>query len=166
MSITLNILNHSTRKRLYRRDTLNALAETICTGEGLDEELELSVLLCDDNFIAQLNRQYRDKDAPTDVLSFEQEGAPDLPSRVLGDVVISLETVERDCSGDRALMREEMKVLLCHGILHLLGYDHGTAQERRRMTAKQAVYLGLSQDAAWRFGPKVARNGGTRSVGR
>lgn len=166
MPITLDITNQSSRKRLYRRDAMNALAEKICVGEGLEEDLELSVLLCDDNFIAQLNRQYRDRDTPTDVLSFEQEDALGLPTRALGDVVISLETVERNCAGDRALMREEAKLLLCHGMLHLLGYDHGTARERRSMIAKQATYLGVSKDDAWRFGPKVAHSGGTRSVGR
>ena len=167
MEVTLGVRNESTRKRLYRRDALRRLASRVGDGEGLAEPSEISVLFCDDARMAELNGRYRNKKRPTDVLSFEQEpvsgrsagaGAPiavGVPV-VLGDIVISLETVEHNCGGDRTLMREEVSLLFCHGLLHLLGCDHATKREREEMIEKQARYLGVSQKAAWGFGPKAS----------
>jgi probable rRNA maturation factor len=141
---------------MFRRDDLLWLAERVCAGERAAERLgdaaELSVLFCDDPFIAELNRTYRHVDDPTDVLSFgpspEIKTAPGKPA-VLGDIVVSLETVERRCGGDRAAMRKEIRLLLCHGLLHLLGSQHDTAGAQTRMAAKQAQYLGMEVNAAW-----------------
>jgi probable rRNA maturation factor len=148
--VELQIRNESSRKRIYRRLDLQALAEQICTEEGMGPRAEVSVLFCDDAFIATLNKDYRHEDHATDVLSFPQ---PDLPAGdtvLLGDIVISLETVERRCEGDRSAMREEVRLLFCHGLLHLLGYDHETAPARDDMNARQARYLGVPLDAAWK----------------
>ena len=74
-----------------------------------------------------------------------------------------------NCGGDRALMRREIELLFCHGLLHLLGYDHATRDERARMQRKQAEYLNTSEADAWRFGPKTpprAPKGGSRRIGR
>lgn len=146
----MDVRNESTRKRLYRRDVLHRLAERLLRAEEVLEQVELSVLFCDDPYITELNRQYRNKDAATDVLSFEQAGETFHGARVLGDIVISLETVERYCAGDRAAMRDEVRLLFCHGLLHLLGYDHQTEHEKQIMIAKQAQYLGIAEQAAWR----------------
>jgi probable rRNA maturation factor len=107
------------------------------------------VLFCDDPFIAELNRKYRKKNRPTDVLAFAQGPLPvrlyrSATPHVLGDIVISLETVERNCRCDRAAMRDEVRLLFCHGILHLLGYQHGTARDLAAMVVKQNDYLGRS----------------------
>lgn len=175
MTATLDIRNESARKRLVRRDALERLANRVCDGERVPGDVEISLLLCDDDTITRLNRQYRRKNAPTDVLSFEQETQQAPGPRPLGDIVISLETAERNCGGDRPGMRREIDLLFCHGLLHLLGYDHATEAEREGMQRKQAEYLDLSERAAWRFGPKgnapssdsaPAPRGGTRSVGR
>jgi rRNA maturation RNase YbeY len=82
---------------------------------------------------------------------------PGQTPQVLGDIIISLETVESNCCGDTDTMREEVRMLVCHGLLHLLGYDHGTEEEKTIMHQKQAEYLGVSEDAAWDFGPKKKR---------
>lgn len=148
--IHLEIRNESSWKGLYRRDNLVRLTQAVLDGEGMEEESEISLLFCDDPFIAQLNRTYRNVDAPTDVLSFAQRVQRCHGIRVLGDIVISLETVERQCDGERPAMREEIRLLFCHGLLHLLGYTHGSEAAQRRMTAKQAVYLGVEPEAAWR----------------
>lgn len=148
--VDLQVRNLSTRRRLYRRPDLQALAERACADEEVGPRAEVSLVLCDDSFMADLNRQYRNVDGPTDVLSFPQ---PDLPAgdgALLGDVVISLETVERHCAGDRAAMRDEVRLLFVHGLLHLLGYDHDTARARAEMASRQARYLGIPEDAAWK----------------
>lgn len=154
MKLHLDIRNESARKRLYRRDQLRAIAEAVLASEAPRVRrrslgYELSVLFCDDPFIADLNRRYRNKRGPTDVLSFAQDFADHGHPEVLGDIVISIETVERFCKGDRAAMRAEVRLLFCHGLLHLLGHEHATEHGRETMTALQAQFLGISQQAAW-----------------
>ncbi len=96
---------------------------------------ELSVLLTDDAEIHRLNREHRDKDKPTDVLAFAMdENVPD-PAGILGDVVISLDTAERQARARRRPLLEEVRFLLAHGVLHLIGYDHAEPAEKREMVA-------------------------------
>jgi probable rRNA maturation factor len=100
-------------------------------------EAELSLVLCDDPFIHALNRDYRGKDRPTDVLAFAQregEGA-DPDDDILGDVVISLPTATRQAAARGHSLAREVQVLLVHGFLHLLGYDHGDDAEEAEMEA-------------------------------
>ena len=87
--VRLCISRESEQKGLYRRDTLTRLATRICAGE-LEEktDVEVSILFCDDDRIRTLNKTYRNKDAVTDVLSFEQEAGPIPGTRLLGDIVL------------------------------------------------------------------------------
>ena len=105
--------------------------------------MECSVLLVDDSAMAELNRTYRGVAGPTDVLAFPMaEGRfMSLSAPLLGDVVISAEAAERQARSRQAGFRGELALLLIHGILHLVGYDHGTAPERRRMWRKQRRLL-------------------------
>jgi probable rRNA maturation factor len=102
------------------------------------------VVLVDDSAMAALNRAHRGAAGPTDVLSFPMtEGRfGDLSPDVLGDVVISVETARRQAQPGRGGLRRELALLLVHGMLHLIGYDHGTARERQRMWSKQRLVLG------------------------
>jgi probable rRNA maturation factor len=104
---------------------------------------ELSILLTNDAYIRTLNRDHRGKDRPTDVLAFAQEedaaGEAELvgaaPGELLGDVVISLDTAERQARSRRRALLDEVSFLLAHGILHLVGYDHQDDAEEARMNA-------------------------------
>jgi len=165
MALHLEMRNDSRRKRLCRRDVLQRLGDRICAEEGVTGNLELSVLLCDDSFMRDLNRRFRDKDEPTDVLAFGQETEGLQEYCVLGDIVISLETVETHCNGAPAAMRDEVKLLFCHGLLHLLGYDHGNAQGREQMIALQSRFLDVPSDAAWRSDPEHTQKPGGGSPG-
>ncbi|MDQ1255650.1 MAG: putative rRNA maturation factor [Candidatus Hydrogenedentes bacterium] len=160
MSVILDIRSESAHKRCHRASDLRRIAERVCTGEGVTGDAELSVLLCDDPRIRELNRTYRKKDVATDVLSFAQdtvEGAQG--PRILGDIVISLDTVHRNCAErlghapDLGCVRNEVCLLFCHGLLHLLGHDHPNAASRKAMTAKQAAYLGIEPESAWHNAP-------------
>lgn len=153
MAVYLDVRNDSIHKRLFQRKTLQALASNLCQDEAMEEDVEISLLLCDDPFIQELNRDYRDKDEPTDVLSFGQEAQTPVMPRVLGDIVVSLETVEKRCGGCRDTMRQELRLLFCHGLLHLLGYVHDSEEGQERMQQKQARYLGVSKEAAWHTAP-------------
>jgi probable rRNA maturation factor len=100
------------------------------------QKSELSILLTDDDKIQRLNRLYRNIDRPTDVLSFSQrqEGDPgDASGALLGDVVISIPTANRQASERGLEVMVEVARLLAHGLLHLLGWDHQTPADDRRM---------------------------------
>lgn len=110
--------------------------------EAVASPAELSIVLADDAFVHELNREYRGTDAPTDVLSFAQtEGdafaRPDGAARHLGDVIISVETARRQADEAGIALHEELSHLLVHGILHLLGYDHVDAAEAERMRGRE-----------------------------
>jgi probable rRNA maturation factor len=99
---------------------------------------ELSIVIVDDEQIRRLNRQYFHRSRPTNVISFPQQSFAGHPARVLGDVVISIETAQRQAQIRGVQLEEEIIILLIHGLLHLLGYDHeGSAEERKKMTAKE-----------------------------
>ena len=101
---------------------------------------EISILFIGDQGIRDLNHQFRGIDRPTDVLSFPQisDDEPEPPGApVLGDVDISLETARQQSEDHGLSLKEELTLLLIHGILHLLGYDHEiSAQEEERMRKK------------------------------
>lgn len=96
----------------------------------LTNECELSILITDDSEIQKLNKQYRDKDKPTDVLSFSMIEGLDDPQPVLGDIVISLETAERQAQEYQVNLYQELLRLLIHGILHLVGFEHENVSEQ------------------------------------
>lgn len=112
---------------------------------SLNEAGFVSVVLCDDPFIRPLNQQWREKDAATDVLSFPQDGPG---GRVLGDIVVSVQTAQRQALELGHTLDEELCVLLAHGLAHLLGHDHNTEKEARSMAAVEGQLLkavGLSR---------------------
>ena len=107
-------------------------------------DAELSILITDDEEIRSLNRDYRSVDRSTDVLSFSQMDGdgPGIASQLLGDVVISWETAQRQSRELGHAVSDEMKRLLVHGVLHLLGYDHeGDEEAAIRMRKAEEKYL-------------------------
>ncbi|RKU27302.1 rRNA maturation RNase YbeY [Candidatus Poribacteria bacterium] len=108
------------------------------------DNCEVSVLLTDDSRIKELNREYRGIDSPTDVLAFamhDDQDSKNLNPNVLGDVVISLETAERQAKAAHHSIDREVVVLTIHGILHLIGFDHKTNKEANVMFEKQDYLL-------------------------
>ena len=105
-------------------------------GEG---DAALSLSLVGDGAMRALNREYRGRDAPTDVLSFPLDGAPEAAGseRLLGDVVISVDTARRQAAAYRAPLQRELYRLLIHGVLHLKGHDHVAVAERRAMEREE-----------------------------
>jgi probable rRNA maturation factor len=114
-------------------------------------DAELAVSLVDDGAIRELNRRYRGKDAPTDVLSFAQsEGEPLACAEPdsLGDVVISVETARRQAERGGWTLDEELHRLLLHGVLHLVGHDHERGgAEARRMQAEERRLAAVLEEA-------------------
>lgn len=114
-----------------------------------NHEAEISVKLTDDKEIKVLNRDYRGKDKPTNVLSFatldENENAPSSPVCALpyaiGDIVIAYETVKREADAMDIPFRDHYTHLLIHGTLHLLGYDHEQEKDAKRMETLEILIL-------------------------
>lgn len=89
---------------------------------------DLSLTICDDRFIKNLNKKYRKKNKPTDVLSF-----PLFDKKLLGDIIISLDTAKKNCDYFGTTIFEELSFLLVHGLCHLLGHDHHKKAEEVKM---------------------------------
>jgi probable rRNA maturation factor len=121
--------------------TIRRRAQKMLAHLGLSA-VELSIALVDDATIHALNRSYRRKDKPTDVLAFPLEeptprrGTRPPGDRLLGDVILSIDTARRQAGRHRRSLLGELTMLLAHGLLHLLGHDHRTDAEEREMTAR------------------------------
>jgi probable rRNA maturation factor len=108
---------------------------------------EVSCTFVSDETMRELNRTYRDKDEPTDILSFvqddEDDGFPsyDEQEKSWGDMVISLAAMERNCTDFAVSAHEELIRLLVHGILHLHGYDHESTDASEPMLQKQEEFV-------------------------
>ena len=137
------ISNNCQRMNLDERLIYNAALATLKVHGS--EDCEVSILLTDDAEIQVLNRHYRQIDAPTDVLAFAmREGIDsDLNPHLLGDVVISLQTAQRQSLAQGHAFEVELALLTVHGILHLLGYDHQMPEEAAIMFEKQEAILRL-----------------------
>jgi probable rRNA maturation factor len=117
---------------------LVALARTTLLAEGR-EMVEVSLSLVDEIEMTDLHRRYMNEEGPTDVLSFPMD-EPDDGVRVLGDVVIAPAVAARNNPADPD---GELRLLVVHGVLHLLGYDHERDAERDEMWARQERYSGV-----------------------
>ena len=119
------------RKRLIRA------AEKSLQVEQFGKSAEISIVLVDDERMQELNREYRKADRPTDVLAFSQlEGEPAKAPEdrvALGDVVVSIDTAERQAAEQRHALENELDLLIIHGVLHLLGYDDETEADAAEM---------------------------------
>ena len=118
---------------------LTRLALVTLHGEGL-ADVELSVSFVDEAEIEDLHVRYMDEPGPTDVLSFPLDDVDEGGTRLLGDVVIAPAVAARNNPADPDA---ELRLLLVHGILHLLGYDHEADAEKAEMWARQERYSGV-----------------------
>lgn len=119
--------------------------------EVLNDEFEsekpvyVSVALINNEEIQRINRDFRQKDQPTDVISFAYHETEDYmigPYDTLGDIVISLERVEEQSKDYNHSFRREFFYVLTHGLLHLLGYDHIEEEDKKEMRAREEEILG------------------------
>lgn len=115
---------------------------------ALEEEGELSILLGTDEAIQEANREWRNKDQPTDVLAFPVSEEFDFEledeAPMLGDVLISLDTARRQAKEKGHTLATELARLLAHGLLHLLGHDHNNPEEASKMALAEIELLGAA----------------------
>ncbi|MEH7384071.1 rRNA maturation RNase YbeY [Bacillus sp. JJ1521] len=117
--------------------------------EGVKEGTEVSITFVDNDRIQEINREYRDKDQPTDVISFAMEEmgegeiaiiGEDIP-KLLGDIIISIPRAREQAEDYGHSFARELGFLAVHGFLHLLGYDHMTKEDEEKMFSRQKEIL-------------------------
>src|SRR5262249_34149174 len=138
----------SQKRRILTRPLLRAVRTILCSEGAADAEV--SILITDDIVIRRLNRDFRSRDNPTDVLSFSQRekgpgespiSMPGTEHEVLGDIVISVDTAERQAAEHGLSLEHEAAMLAVHGTLHLLGYEDETEGGAELMRVKECQTL-------------------------
>jgi len=130
---------------------LRSVAEQVLVTEGVGSSVELGLVIASQERVQELNRSYRGKDEPTDVLAFStrEEIGADFPPFVqppdgvlhLGEVIISYPQVIIQAKENQHSVKKEIAILVIHGVLHLLGYEHNKPELERQMKAREAEIL-------------------------
>lgn len=141
------------------QEVIKAVVTKVLDSEGCPYETQINVLLTDNEGIRQFNKEYRDMDKETDVLSFpnldfetpgfyeipeEMEASyfdPDTGELILGDIIISMEKVKEQAEDFGHSPKREFAFLVAHSMLHLAGYDHMEPEEAKIMEEKQSAVL-------------------------
>lgn len=148
VSIRIEGAGWQKKSRAFARLTQQCLDAVLAHEKLSGNGIELSAVLCDDGFMQGLNKQWRGKDKPTNVLSFPAYEPAMLKVALassqpveIGDLVISGDTVTREATEQGKELAHHMAHMMVHGILHLLGHDHEKAVEADRMEAKEIKIL-------------------------
>lgn len=149
MILTIDFIDETTKVSEGAEKLVEGVLQFAAQKEGIEEGSELSVTFVDNNRIREINKEYRGKDAPTDVISFamEEMGEDELEiigaeiPRVLGDIIISIEKTKEQAEDYGHSFDRELGFLALHGLLHLLGYDHMSKDDEKEMFSKQKEIL-------------------------
>ncbi|MCA1056183.1 rRNA maturation RNase YbeY [Rossellomorea aquimaris] len=149
MTLSIDFIDETDRLTEEHSVLIKGILDFAAGKEQVEEGSEVSVTFVTDERIREINREYRDKDQPTDVISFALEemgedeieivGA-DMP-RVLGDIIISVEKAKDQAEEYGHSLSRELGFLALHGFLHLLGYDHMNPEDEKRMFKRQKDIL-------------------------
>ncbi|AKP47849.1 rRNA maturation RNase YbeY [Bacillus smithii] len=149
MSLMIDLIDETNELKQEDLELVEQLLQFASEKEGIQEESEVSVTFVDNQRIQEINRDYRHKDQPTDVISFALEETDeeeveiigeDMP-RVLGDIIISVPKAREQAHDYGHSFQRELGFLAVHGFLHLLGYDHMTEEDEKIMFSRQREIL-------------------------
>mgnify|MGYP001499622284 FL=1 len=139
--MSLSIINHNNFKvDKPLSDKLNHAFELICVEEGLSN-CSVNIKIVDNNEIENLNKKFRNKDRPTNVLSFTNEDISRRITNNLGDIAISYEYVERESKEQDKKFDDHIVHMFIHGIYHILGFDHRNDPMADKMENKEIILL-------------------------
>lgn len=149
MYLQIDIIDEFNQLTAEQEEIIVNVLNYAAKAEDVEEDSEISVTLVTNEEIQEINKMYRGKDSPTDVISFalEEMGEGEIEikgingPRVLGDIIISLERTKEQAEEYCHSFIRELGFLTVHGFLHLLGYDHMNEQDEREMFAKQDQIL-------------------------
>lgn len=141
----MNVLFDNRQDEIYIDDVITELIKKsireVIDEEKLDENIMVSVSFVDDEEIRTLNRDFRNVDSSTDVLSFPIDDEFQLDERILGDVVINTKRVIEQAKEFGHSNERELSYLTVHSILHLLGYDHEDEEDKNLMRSKEKIVM-------------------------
>ncbi len=146
----INVMFDEGAEGTFDADWLLGIARRALEAEGVAENVEMGLVIATDKRVQELNRTYRGKDSTTDVLSFpfsEDAGGecpfPAVPDgiRHLGEIILSYPQARRQAAERGHSVKREAAILIIHGVLHLLGYDHIKDDEAEVMEAREAEIL-------------------------
>jgi probable rRNA maturation factor len=144
--MSLQIQNNQKKIKINRRKIRSAILKILKILECADKEISINFV--DDAKIKQLNKQYLGKDKATNVLSFSlrEDEYGNINPQVLGDIIISVETAQKDAVYGNLTVDQEIDFLIIHGLLHLLGYDHEntTTKETSKMRKKERELFNIA----------------------
>lgn len=149
MSLTIDILDETEQVTPEQQELVTKLLEFAAIQEKVTEGSEVSVTFVNNERIHEINKEYRQKDAPTDVISFAMEEmgegeieiiGEDVPA-VLGDIIISIDRTKEQAEEYGHSYERELGFLAIHGFLHLLGYDHMNEEDEKVMFSRQRELL-------------------------
>ena len=151
MKIVINDLQDKIILNEEQLAKINEVLEKSADSYEISPNSEISLVFIDDALSKKLNYEYRNKNMPTDVLSFTMKNRYDEPEIIggpdeellLGDIVISLETAKRQAEEYNHDLLREVAFLTIHGMLHILGYDHDTEEARAEMREEEEYLLSL-----------------------
>ena len=157
MILNIDFLDETNEVKDEHIELVEKLLQHAAKVEKIEEGSEVSITFVTNEAIHEINREYRDKDQPTDVISFalEEMGEGEVEiigegiPRILGDIIISTDRTREQAGEYGQSFERELGFLAVHGFLHLLGYDHMTEQDEKEMFSKQDEILrsfGLSRD--------------------
>ncbi len=142
--MTFHVEIQNEREYSIDASRLVTAVEIVLTQQSAQPESTLTVVITDNDAVADLNRQYRGVDAPTDVLSFPADEPPvEIPDEppYLGDLIIAYPYAASQAEREKHPMNDSLSLLVIHGTLHLLGYDHDTPEHRAAMWKVQESAL-------------------------
>ena len=155
----INVLIDEDFERCPEVGWLQSVAEQVLVAEGVISDVELGLVITSQEKVRQLNRSYRGEDKPTDVLAFYMMSAAEgtgaeSPSFVappdgvlhLGEVIISYPQAVIQAKEHRHSIKKELAILIIHGVLHLLGYDHEKSEQKRQMRAREKEILSYIEE--------------------
>ena len=156
------ISNDAELDTLLDAQEVEHICEVVLAAEGVEREVEISLSYVDEDEMHELNHEWRGIDRTTDVLSFECDSAfdEDIPADEtleLGDIILAPQVIARQAPGFGNAPADECRLMLVHGMLHLLGYDHMTQQDEKIMFERQEEIL---QEMS------ITRDGGLAAQGK
>jgi probable rRNA maturation factor len=138
----INLIISDQFQNMVSESQLTNAAEIVLNQEEVGPDAELSIVIDDDDRLRDLNNQFLGIDSPTDVLSFPaDEHDPDSGLHYIGDIIVSYPRASEQAAVANELVSEELQLLVIHGTLHLLGYDHSDPTEKAAMWNAQQLAL-------------------------
>lgn len=149
MLLQIDIIDEMNELTEEQKEMVEEVLNYAAEKENVEENSEVSITIVNNKQIQEINKMYRSKDEPTDVISFAMEelgeGEIEITGEgipcVLGDIIISLEKVKEQAEEYNHTYSRELGFLVVHGFLHLLGYDHQNEDDEKRMFSRQRELL-------------------------